>query len=228
MSDHTAEPSDRGRRTYDEDLNCPLCAAISAPYLQDERRTYRQCSVCRLVFVVNSDLPSREVERRQYDLHENDPGDENYRRFLSRVFRPLHERLPPRSCGLDFGCGPGPTLSVMFEEAGHTMDVFDPFYFPNRSVLEQQYDFVTASEVVEHFHRPAEEFARLFSLLKPGGLLGLMTKRVRDRDAFAKWHYKQDPTHVCFYSAATFEWLAEDRGARFDVICDDVVIFRLS
>jgi len=51
----------------------------------------------------------------------NSPDDPRYRAFLSRLFIPLNERIAPESCGLDFGSGPGPTLSVMFEEQGHTM-----------------------------------------------------------------------------------------------------------
>ena len=35
-----------------------------------------------------------------------------------------------------------------------------------------------------------------------------MTKRVRDPDAFKAWHYIADPTHVCFFSDATFHWLS--------------------
>ena len=36
-----------------------------------------------------------------------------------------------------------------------------------------------------------------------------MTKLVRNQEAFAKWHYKNDLTHVCFFSRATFEWLSD-------------------
>jgi len=40
-----------------------------------------------------------------------------------------------------------------------------------------------------------------------GGWLGIMTKRVRDQEAFKTWHYKNDPTHIGFFSEATFQWL---------------------
>ena len=164
-------------------------------------------------------------ERAVYDRHQNSPDDPRYRRFLSRLFDPVAVRLRPESQGLDFGSGPGPTLSVMFEEASHTVRVFDPIYADDAAVFETQYDFITASEVVEHLHRPGEELERLWDCLLPGGVLGVMTKRVLDETAFSRWHYKNDPTHVCFFALQTFEWLADHWGARLDVAGDDVVVF---
>ena len=169
---------------------------------------------------------SAQAEKAEYDRHQNSPEDAGYRRFLGRLFEPLASRLEPESRGLDFGSGPGPTLSVMFEEAGYRMAIYDPFYAPDRSVLDERYDFVTASEVVEHLHRPRRVLDRLWSLLRPGGILGIMTKRVLDRDAFSRWHYKNDPTHVCFFSLETFEWLAEHWQAELTVCGADVVLLR--
>lgn len=204
---------------------CPLCGSTASAEFYSGRRDYLQCPICRLVYVPTEQLPTRDEEKRQYDLHENSPGDAGYRRFLGRLYEPVARRLPGTSRGLDFGSGPGPTLSVMFEEAGHQVNIYDPFYAPHSDVFLKQYDFITTSEVVEHLHRPGREFDRLWSCLKPGGLLGVMTKRVRDREAFAGWHYKDDPTHVCFYSTATFAWLAEKWRATLSFAGDDVVVF---
>lgn len=207
------------------DRTCPLCqASEGSPFYQDSREYYR-CSVCNLVFVLPFQFLSSKDEKAVYDHHENSPDDPGYRRFLSRLFEPMSQRLAPRSRGLDFGSGPGPTLSVMFEEAGHSMEIYDPFYSPEIQPLQQQYDFITASEVVEHLHDPRREFERLWSCLKPTGLLGIMTKRVIDREAFASWHYKNDPTHVCFTSIETFDWLATHWNATFSVHGNDVVLF---
>jgi len=168
---------------------------------------------------------SPEEERLVYDRHQNSADDPRYRRFLGRLFTPLSQRLAPESCGLDFGSGPGPTLSVMFIEAGHSMEIYDPFYAPDTGPLQQQYDFITASEVVEHLHHPRHELDRLWSCLKPNGSLGIMTKRVIDRDAFSRWHYTHDPTHVCFFSLDTFQWLADHWRATWTAPEEDVVLF---
>jgi 2-polyprenyl-3-methyl-5-hydroxy-6-metoxy-1,4-benzoquinol methylase len=207
-------------------LVCPLCAGTRIrPFHQDRRRDYLQCADCRLVFVPPAQRLSAEAEKAEYDLHRNDPADGGYRRFLSRLADPLLARLAPHSCGLDFGCGPGPTLSLMLAEAGHRVALYDPFYARDPQVLVgQQYDFITATEVVEHLHHPGRELEQLWRLLRPGGVLGLMTKLVIGADAFARWHYKNDQTHVCFFSRETFQWLAASWGAQLEILGKDVIL----
>lgn len=105
------------------------------------------------------------------------------------------------------------------------MQIYDPFYAPDSQPLQQQYDFITASEVVEHLHHPRRDLDRLWSCLKPQGSLGIMTKRVLDQEAFSRWHYKNDPTHVCFFSSETFRWLADHWHALLTLPEKDVVLF---
>jgi SAM-dependent methyltransferase len=205
---------------------CPLCDSSADQYHQDKRRAYFQCANCRLVFVSPDAFLTAEEEKSIYDLHQNSPGDEGYRTFLSRMCRPITERLPTGSRGLDFGCGPGPTLSVMFEEFGYPMALYDSFYAPDKSALAKEYDFVTATEVVEHLRNPAQSLDRMWRCVKPGGYLGIMTKLVIDRDAFANWHYKNDDTHICFYSRETFGWLAREWRTEPVFVGKDVTIFR--
>jgi hypothetical protein len=190
-------------------LLCPLCHGTDiTPYHRDRVRDYLSCARCDLVFVPPHQHLSAEDEKAYYDLHDNRPDDPGYRRFLERLFRPLSERLEPAARGLDFGCGPGPTLSLMFEDAGHVMALYDRWYAPDRAVLSESHDFITLSEVAEHLAAPGPELDDLWRMLKPGGWLGIMTKRVRDAEAFRGWHYITDPTHICFFADTTFAWLA--------------------
>ena len=205
---------------------CPLCDNEASGFLEDRRRHYYRCRRCQLVFVQEQDFPSPAEERAIFDLHENSPDDVGYRKFLSRLCDPLTARLAPGSQGLDFGCGPGPALPVMLGERGYPMERYDPYFAPDRSVLNRQYDFVTATEVVEHFHNPGEDWDQLWSCVKPGGLLGIMTKLVIDRQAFSHWHYKDDETHVCFYSHETLAWISKRLDAELSVLGKDVFIFR--
>jgi hypothetical protein len=206
------------------DQICPLCETSAGQPFHSDSREYLRCPACSLVFVLPHQFLSPGEERAVYDHHQNSPDDPRYRHFLSRLFTPMSDRLAAGSCGLDFGSGPGPTLSVMLAEAGYPMEVYDPLYAPDTEPLRRQYDFITASEVVEHLHHPRRELDRLWSCLRPQGLLGIMTKRVIDRRAFSSWHYKNDPTHVCFFSIKTFEWLADHWRATLSVLGDDVVI----
>lgn len=208
-------------------LSCPLCGTgDSVNYHRDARRAYRQCRTCELVFVPPDQRLGPDDERAVYDQHQNSPHDPGYRRFLSRLFAPLSERLAPEARGLDFGAGPGPTLSVMFEEVGHSMAIYDPFYAPDAAALTETYDFITATEVVEHLFEPGVELERLAECLPAGGWLGVMTKRVTSQEAFAGWHYILDPTHVCFFSETTFRWLGEHLGMHVEFPANDVVLLQ--
>lgn len=191
-------------------MRCPLCGTGGPnPFHEDRARQYLQCTRCSLVFVPPDQQVDAAAERARYDQHRNQPDDIAYRAFLSRLATPLLERLRPGSHGLDFGCGPGPALAQMLTEAGMSMRLYDPFYVPDETVWEERYDFITASEVIEHLRAPEPELDRLFGALRPGGWLAVMTRWVGDVAAFAGSRYTRDPTHICFYSPATFHWIAD-------------------
>ena len=208
-------------------MQCPLCDNLQIQaYYSDNTRDYWQCAGCRLVFVPKAFQLSEAQEKAEYDLHRNHPGDPGYRKFLSRLYLPMLEKQPPPAEGLDFGCGPGPALSHMFVEAGYTMQVYDKFYANNPGVLTRQYDFITCTEVVEHLSAPGKTLHSLFALIRPGGWLGIMTKLVIDKTAFAHWHYKNDLTHIGFFSRDTFEWLANRWGCHIEFFGNDVVLLQ--
>ena len=209
---------------------CPLCSSreIDA-FFEDKYRKYLGCQCCELVFVPKKYWLSTEEEKGIYDLHENDSKDMGYRRFLSRLSIPLLkklEKLGTRRKGLDFGCGPGPTLSALFEEQGHEMDLYDPFYYNNPEVFQKKYDFICATEVMEHLGSPDREFSALFAMLNQESWLGIMTKLVIDKHAFSTWHYIRDRTHISFYSKRTFAYLAQRFNAELRFVADDVILLK--
>ncbi len=206
-------------------MNCPLCNYDqSSLFHQDRQRAYLYCFRCALVFVPDYQRLDPEAEKAVYDLHQNAPDDQAYRTFLERIFKPLCDRIKPPAQGLDFGSGPGPTLSVMFEEAGYSMSIFDQFYANKPEVFSHHYDFICCTEVIEHIHAPGKIIELLLNLLKPNGWLGIMTKLVIDQQAFSHWHYKEDLTHVCFFSQDTFHWLARHHGCRLEFEGKDVIL----
>ena len=205
---------------------CPLCCSGAEPFIVLKGRAYYRCGTCEARFLHPAHYPGAEAEHAYYRLHENDADDPRYRRFLSRLADPLIARLAPGSSGLDYGCGPGPALAAMLREAGHRVALFDPFFVPDRSVLSARYDFVTCSEVAEHFHRPAQEFARLRGLVRPGGWLAVMTCFQTDDARFARWHYVSDPTHVVFYRETTLRHLADSWGWTCTVPAKDVALLQ--
>lgn len=208
---------------------CTLCKSINTSHLySSEIFDYYICKNCELVFVTPDQRLSPVEEKKRYDQHENDPNDEDYRNFLDQLFTPLHKIVAPKSFGLDYGAGPGPTLSIMFEEAGHSMEIYDPFYAKDPSVLKNKYDFITSTETAEHFYQPSEEFEKLWSLLKPGGYLGIMTLLRPTNIPLSEWHYIKDDTHVSLYTGNTFRWIAQKFRAELSFYGDRVIILKKS
>ena len=206
---------------------CPVCEATSTRFFAEvDSRAYLRCETCTATFLAPAQLPDRAEEKREYDRHRNEVDDPGYRSFLGRLANPLLARLPPNAEGLDYGCGAGPALAAMLEAAGHRVRLYDPIYHPDKSALNGSYEFITCTEVVEHMHRPADEFRRLNHLLRPGGWLGVMTIFQTDDDRFAGWHYRRDPTHVVFYRESTLALVADRMGWIMEIPRANVAIFR--
>lgn len=189
---------------------------------------YWRCDQCAATLMDPAQYLSRVAEKAHYDHHENTIDDPGYRAFLSKLTDPLIEALPDTAEGLDFGCGPGPALAAMLEEAGYGMTLYDPLYAPDEAALKKPYDFITASEVFEHLHDPAGTLDLLASLLRPGGIIAVMTCFQTDDTNFAEWHYRRDPTHVVFYRQATFQHIARDRNWTSAIPTKDVAFLTVS
>lgn len=206
------------------DPACPLCAGASRPFHRSDR-DFRRCGTCSLTFVPASQHALPADERARYETHRNSPQDAGYRAFLDRLLAPLAARLPPGARGLDYGSGPGPTASAMMRERGFVMSDYDPFFAPDEAALRKTYAFVTCTEVVEHFRRPAENFDNLDALLEPGGALGVLTGVLEDDAAFPSWWYHNDRTHIAFYRPETLAWIARRYGWSLERFGRDAMVF---
>lgn len=208
-------------------LACPLCTSEQTQhFFEDKNRTYQQCSECELVFVPSNYHLSQKDEKQVYDFHENSPEDQGYRQFLNKLLSPLSKKLPPQAQGLDFGCGPGPTIKPMLEAVGFSVKNYDFYYYNKPEALQEKYDFITCTEAIEHFSHPRKELQLIDQALKTGGYLGLMTKRATNLEDFKTWHYKNDPTHISFFSEASFQWIAQWLGYTVEFPGDDTVIMK--
>ena len=213
------------------EVTCPLCDGDECSFLyhSDDRhglRRFFECVRCDLAFVPPEfHLPERaEIDR--YMMHDNDPHDQGYRRFLSRLWNELRPLVSRDGAGLDFGCGPGPALAHMMRSDGFDVSLYDPYFFPNEAVLRTEYSFITCTETVEHLRTPAETFTLLDAILLPGGVLGVMTGMLEDRSEFSSWYYQRDPTHIAFYRRQTMQWISARFGWSVEFPAVNVTIFR--
>ncbi|HHY36918.1 MAG TPA: class I SAM-dependent methyltransferase [Firmicutes bacterium] len=192
-----------------EKTACPLCGGTKTTATTIEEKIYYFCSQCDLAFLAAPFHPSPEREKERYLLHNNSLEDKGYvgmfEAFLEQAVVPF---VGKNVEALDFGCGPAPVLQVLLERKGIRTDVYDPYFAPELPPPGKQYDLITCTEVLEHVRRPREVWQFFSRRLRPGGILAAMTAFRPPREEFARWWYRQDFTHVCFYSRETFFWLA--------------------
>jgi hypothetical protein len=195
--------------------HCKICNA-STRALPDNKtgKIYHVCDVCGFIFLDQQFILSPADEKRRYEFHQNTFDNTGYvamfERFISDAITPY--------CGgarsaLDFGCGPTPVFAALLEKHIENVDYYDPHFYPDRSFKERKYDLITATEVIEHLQDPIETLRMLAAILNPGGGLALMTKfHTCNDEAFLKWWYRIDDTHIAFYTERTIEYLAQNIG----------------
>ena len=188
---------------------CPLCQIQFEQKSQNiQGREYYSCPECFLLFVDSRMHLNFEQEKVRYDQHTNSSSDLSYQKYIQNFLNKLIPKIKLGSSGLDFGCGPGPTISHLLNQQGFKVLDYDLHFYPNLDVLQDKYDFVTCTEVVEHFQKPQEGWEQLRDLLHAESLLMVVTQ-VYDKQNLSRWHYLRDVTHVCFYSVRTMEWIAQ-------------------
>ena len=208
------------------DACCPLCGeGGSTPYHDEPARTYLRCFSCALVYVPAPMRPTPMQEAVRYAEHDNRFDDPRYVGFLRRLADPLRSRLRRGARGLDFGSGPTPVLADILTSDGFPTTSYDPFFAPEPSVLQAQYDFIACSEVAEHLHEPRRAFEQFARMIRRGGTIGVMTRFYGVEAPFDRWWYRRDPTHVSFYSEQTMQWIAGRHGWSVEFPAPHVTLF---
>lgn len=210
-------------------MECPLCHSEDHnDFYSDRLNQFFSCNNCYGLFRPADNIPDARSEKARYQIHNNDVNDPGYRNFV----RPLVDHVlmnykADRSVGLDFGAGTGPVIAVMLEELGYQVELYDPYFHPDTSVLERPYDYIICCEVIEHFQDPEKEFKILKELLKPNGRLICKTDIYREGINFERWYYKNDPTHVFIYRKASLQWIANTFDLELEFIDSRSPVFSL-
>ncbi|MCE9686205.1 class I SAM-dependent methyltransferase [Shewanella sp. AS16] len=189
---------------------CPLCHSQDAAFFhQDKKRAFYACEHCGLIFAdAGSHLPPA-AEKHRYGRARANAKQRQLAQFILPLLSQLAQQQAGRLRGLNFGRVLDDASLSNLEAAGHTLKQYDPFFAPDHEALRQRYDFVCSYRVFEHFQDPLKEWSLISRLLNPGGWLAISTPLLTDLAGFAKWHYKNNLTHVSFYQRRTFEFLAQ-------------------
>jgi len=207
---------------------CPLCHSQNSENIQGpDERTFYKCSTCYLIYTDPNNHPSEEIERKRYLAHENGIEFPGYVAFLNKAIEPSMKFLHLGMTGLDYGCGPNPTLSKLLEKQGIQCENYDPIFFPNGKI-KQHYDFIFATECFEHFFFPSKDIELIIGQIRKEGYLIVMTDLWNNLADFKSWSYAQDFTHTSFYHQNTINWIAKHYELK-RVYYDEkrVIIFQL-
>jgi 2-polyprenyl-3-methyl-5-hydroxy-6-metoxy-1,4-benzoquinol methylase len=186
----------------DENKNCLLCGELSLK----KTNLLWECLTCGLLFKDPETFMALSEEKSRYLTHNNDVNDSGYLSYLERLFELVSDR---KGKVLDFGCGPTQGLKALVEKRNYQsfeVDSYDPIFFPELN-LKKKYDIVFASECVEHAYHPAKTFELLKKLIKKEGVLALSTA-MSDGQNLETWWYKNDPSHVVFFSEKTIKHIS--------------------
>ncbi|MFN6944169.1 MAG: class I SAM-dependent methyltransferase [Cytophagaceae bacterium] len=188
---------------------CPLCHTSTSQIINPPQdvRFYHKCPSCKLVFADPQFLPDMEEEKKRYKTHNNSLVEQGYVKFLYTLIDPALSYISEDMLGLDYGCGPVPVLSLLLQRHTIQCQNYDPLFgFEPES---DAFDFVFASECFEHFHKPEEELDRIDKFLGQNGFLFIMTEQWDENTNFDTWYYLRDFTHVVFFHADTFQFIAQ-------------------
>ena len=205
---------------------CKVCKSSNLKiFLKSGKSIYWGCNVCSSKFLDPKNYISNSYEKKHYLKHNNSINDPNYKNFLLKLFKPFKDKISTSDIGLDYGCGFAPALANIFKNYGFKVELYDPFFFPNKDVLLKKYKFITCSEVVEHFFNPYYEFDKINNLLDNNSWFGVMTTFLPKDELFENWYYRRDPTHVVFYNKKTFKYIGFQRNWQVFFPSENIVLF---
>jgi len=196
---------------------CILCEnspviplTFTKTYKKLGKRSYFRCPECDLIFVPEEFHLLPHQEQARYLLHDNTLSNEGYVRMLMEKIALIVQHCPGINSVLDYGCGHEPVLAQLLKREICDCDIYDPYFHPG--FPERSFDLVVSTEVFEHLRDVRYELNRMSSLINPGGFLAVMTSFHDPVENFQDWWYHSDPTHICFFSSRTFDWISRQFG----------------
>jgi SAM-dependent methyltransferase len=218
-------------RLKSKSSTCRLCHHKAVWFCDNFKKPidFFRCIYCKSIFKEKDNFLDHNAEKTRYETHNNDVKDIRYQKFVSPITDAVFDEFSNDALGLDYGCGTGPVASYILEKKGFKMTLFDPFFYTETSYSQKKYNFIICCEVMEHFHQPDKEFKHLKELLSKNGVLYCKTKMISDNisvDAFKAWHYKDDPTHVFFYTPTALNFIQTNEGFQSVSFDEKLIIFK--
>ena len=226
---------------------CPLCDGESAvPFVEKAGHAIVRCAGCGLVFA--AEPPSAAELRALYAEPSYFAGERyyldyvaherNHRRLARRVLREMARHAPGRGRLLDVGAAAGFLLDEArrdgWQAAGVELSPSMSRHARDSLGLEvvsgalqdagfapASFDAVSFIDSIEHVAEPRATVARALELLKPGGIMSVLTPNVAS--ALARlmgpgWPHYTPPEHLLYFSRSTLCQLLGSAGLRVESV----------
>lgn len=221
---------------------CPFCDNFVHNMNDVKGKKYFFCDKCGGISLVKGFFAPNDQQKNRYMLHENTLDNLGYKKFLCGFVDPVLEFLQEfikkdELKIFDFGSGPSPCLCELLKtyiDSGKLskttiINNYDKFFTPKKNLIPS--DLCFCLEVVEHFENPIEDFMELSKCVKKGGYLAvgtiLVPKNSYTVDEFSKWWYKDDFTHVSFYTEKSLEILGNKVGLKLvNKLSERIILFQ--
>jgi len=194
------------------EIKCKICNSKNLKIIDDKKvnNVYYHCQECDFVFEQEEKLVSNEIELKVYQGHNNTIENVGYVNMFNKfMVKTVDKYCKDKKNVLEFGSGPGPVLAELLKQKGYEVDIYDPYFSPEKVFEGKKYDIITSTEVFEHFNDPLKEIGLLKKILKKDGYLCIMTRfHPKDEEEFKNWWYRRDLTHISFYTPKTFKYIA--------------------
>ena len=202
-------------------MNCVFCCSPKIIRFEIRNKVYGYCSSCGGYFLDNRFFLSPKEQKERYLLHDNSLENQGYRQFLKKFLDFSLPFIKEKDVILDYGSGPNPALTLLLEEYKRetlisstvSCHFWDPFFAPDNELVKA--NVILCLEVAEHFENPLQDFKKLADFCLPDGFIVIGTQCVSSdltHEKFKNWWYKEDATHVSFYSKKALQKCAESVG----------------
>lgn len=218
-----------------------------------------QCQHCYFSFIQNPDTDYAEIYSEAYYhnkgadplidyVYEIDNPIRTIRTYewqgILKIVRLLIS-LTKDTRWLDFGCGNGGLVRFCRENSPADVVGFEEGWGKEKAIqagipvvesiasMEQQFDVVTAIEVLEHVENPLQTLKAIRKLLKPGGLFFYTTGNAHPfRNRLMNWSYIVPEIHISLFEPKSLETALHMTGfsteyKKFIPGFDDVIRYKV-
>lgn len=225
----------------DSQIICPICRSKKTLRFW-AGRGYRlsKCLVCSMVW---EHLPPEDVlaqYSKTYFINENPKGGYanyfagmsiNRKTFTDRLNK-IEKKLSKKAKLLDVGCALGDCLAEAKRLGWQNIQGLEVSEFAVKAARERgltvkqgvlkpgiypvnSFDVVTYQDVIEHIPDPVAELERVYKILKPGGLLFIVTPDVGgswSKLLGSNWYHYKPGEHVNYFSQQSITKALQEAG----------------